>query len=347
MGIVTLCLQSKINKTYIMKRFKKQTSLKVRSNFSLFSTLILFMAFIIFSSCSSDDDSVLPNDTGIMQLPTLTIESGSSSLNQGVVGSPENGSLIYTIKANAPNGFDKLIIEKLIDGQADDYETIDINHPNYVAGSNSFTYSLNYILSEDDVDKNISFKAKVFDIENYAEELYFAEAETRMPMHFAYLPMRTDNPPSSAGNIPYFIYADHNELERRTISIMSNSNDDHHNIMAVLSWNDGSGLYLSAPNTTLETQLTQELIYKSATKFKEVNISGNEFYDYTIYDVYEMENLFNEASFNAHQEKADDLQIGKTFSFLTEDGNAGLIYIKDIEVSGNLIYADIDMFYAR
>lgn len=304
----------------------------------------MILAFSVLASCSKDDSPTQQEEQVI--LPTVTLESGSTDTFRGVVGSPTAGSLQYSIKATAPNGFDTLIIEKVVNGNANEYETIDITHPNYVAGSNTFTYNLNYILSENDVNKTIEFKAMVLDVNNNADNITFAQAETKMPMLFSYLAMRTDNPPSAASNFPYYVYADYNELKKETINGINLSTLDS-NVLAVLSWNDGSGLYFSSPNITIETQLTDDLSHKSVTKFKEQNLSSEQFYGYSIYDSYEMKELYDAASFNSHEEKADAIDIGKTYSFLTETGEVGLMYVKDLEVLGNVFYVDVDVFYAR
>lgn len=331
-----------------MTRSKNNYELKNRKysvNYLAVLSFILLGLTTMLTSCSKDDDSI-QNPTQQSNLPTLTLISGQTTTNFGVVGSPTTGSLQYSIKATAPDGFDTLVIEKVVNGSASEYETIDITHPNYVAGSNSFTYQLNYILSENDVDNNIEFKAMILDTNNNADNMIFATVETKMPMHFAYLPMRTDNPPSAANNFPYFVYADYYELKKETISGMNLSTLDQ-NVLAVLSWNDGSGLYFSSPNITLESQLTDDLSHRSVTKFKEQTMSSEDFYDFTIYDAFEVEALFDQATYNSHEEKAEGVNIGKVYSFLTEDGNTGLMYVKDLEVIGNVFYVDVDVFYAR
>lgn len=323
------------------------TTIKSLKFNSLFIAKIgyIFLALVLFSSCSKDDpeEKIIEKE---LIAPTLTLESGSTDTLLGVVGSPLAGSLQYTIKATAPNGFNKLVIEKLIDGDANEYETIDTTHPSYVAGSNTFTYNLNYILSKADADKNITFRAMILDDENFADNLTFAKAETKMPMLFSYLAMRTDNPPSAADNFPYYVYADNSVLKKETIGGMKNSTLDE-NVIAVLSWNDGSGLYFASPNITIETQLTDDLSSKSVTKFKKQNISSEQFYNYDVYDAHEIDALYNGASFNSHEEKAEAVNIGKTYSFLTESGKTGLMFVKDLELIGSTFYVDVDVFFAR
>ena len=328
-----------------------QTNLKLKNKrFSIKYLAVLSFILLglttVLTSCSKDDEPIDPGVGPKVIMPTVTLESGSTSTYLGVIGSPTAGSLQYSIKASAPNGFNQLVIEKIVNGNASEYQTIDTTHPNYVAGSNTFTYSLNYILSENDVDKNIEFRAMILDVDNFADNITFAQAETKMPMLFSYLAMRTDNPPSAANNFPYYVYADNYELKKETINGINNSTLDK-NVLAVLSWNDGSGLYFSSPTITLETQLTDVLSYKSVTKFKEQDMDYEQFYDYTIYDAHEMKALYDAVPFNAHEEKADAVNIGKTYSFLTEEGKAGLMYVKDLEIVGNVFYVDVDVLYAR
>ncbi|WP_223034964.1 hypothetical protein [Hanstruepera marina] len=331
-----------------MTRIKKNHELKSKRHSIKYLAVLSFILLgltTVLTSCSKDDEPIQNSEPQAI-LPSLTLLNGQTSTNYGVVGSPSTGSLQYTIKATAPDGFDTLVIEKVVNGSASEYETIDITHPNYVEGSNTFTYNLNYILSEDDVNDVIEFKALLLDINNNADNLSFAKTETKMPMHFEYLAMRTDNPPSAANNFPYYVYADYYELKKETINGMNTSTLDK-NVVAVLSWNDGSGLYFSSPNITIETQLTDNLTEKSITKFKEISMTAEEFYELNIYDSFEIMNLFEDASFNSHEEKAEGVNIGKIYSFLTYDGNAGLMYVKDLEIQGNVFFVDVDIFYAR
>ena len=330
-----------------MTHLKNNYQLKHRRfsvNYLAVLSFILLGLSTILTSCSKDDEPV--QQEGPTSLPSLTITSGQLNTNYAVVGSPTTGTLEYSVKATAPDGFDELIIEKITNGSSSILETITINHPDYVSGSNTFTYNLNYTLTENDVDKDIEFRAMLLDINNNADNLTFGSTETKLPMHFEYLAMRTDNPPSAANNFPYFIYADYYELKKETINGMNLSTLDQ-NVLAVLSWNDGSGLYFSSPNITLENQLTNDLTHKSVTKFKEQNMSPEEFYNFSIYNSFEIEDLYNEAPFNSHEEKAEGVNIGKIYSFLTEEGNTGLMYVKDLEIVGNVFYVDVDIFYAR
>lgn len=316
-------------------------AVKKTSIFTLPIAVLCYMvlAFSVLTSCSKDDSPSSP-DTEIS--PTLTLVTGIEGTYNGVIGSPTNGILNYSIKAETPEIFKEIVVNKIVDGVESHHESFNIDYPGFIPNSTSYTYNLNHELTSGNANSEISFKATVTDEAGNTATLNFASAIVKEPLVSEYMLLRVENPVVGAVNTPYFMSMNDGVLNTETVANVFNNGVDEH-IFAVLSYNDGSGLYLSAPNTTLETQLLTEFTTKQITKFKEQVIESDGFYDYNIYDVYEMSDLFEAAEFNAHEEKADALDAGKVFSFSTFQNKTGLIHIREIEFVGGEFYVDVEV----
>ncbi|EDP69757.1 hypothetical protein FBALC1_09507 [Flavobacteriales bacterium ALC-1] len=299
----------------------------------------MVLAFSLLASCSKDDSPTIETEA---ILPTLALVTGIEGTYNGVIGSPTNGTLNYSIKAETPEIFKEIVVNKIVDGVETHHESFNIDYPGFVPNSTSYTYNLNYVLSSGNANSEISFKAIVIDEAGNTATLSFASAIVKEPLISKYMLLKVENPVVGAVNTPYFMSINNGVLKTETVANVFNNGVDEH-IFAVLSYNDGSGLYISAPNTTLETQLLTEFNIRQITKFKEQAIGTSGFNDYNIYDVYEMSDLYEAAEFNSHEEKADALDTGKVFSFLTNNGKIGLIHIREVEFVSGEFYVDVDV----
>ena len=130
-------------------------------------------------------------------------------------------------------GFNQLVIQKVVDGTASEYETIDINNPNYVDGSNSFTYNLNYVLSVGDVGKTLSFKAIISDTSNNNASLDFAEAEVKQSLQFVeslFLQTKLPVEPFNT-SVDHFLYINGDTVENATLgSAVTNQLNEKQNL---------------------------------------------------------------------------------------------------------------------
>ncbi|RKE92282.1 hypothetical protein [Ichthyenterobacterium magnum] len=316
--------------------------------YAMCAAVVSYIALALFtlSSCSSDDDSSTSNPT--IQQPSLSLLSGDTGLHQGVIGSPESGSLQYSVKAIAPEGFNQLVIQKVVDGIATEYETINVNHPNYIAGSNTFTYNLNYILNINDVDKDLSFKAIVTDANDNTTSLDFAEAEVKQSLQFVeslFIQTKLPIEPFNV-NVNHFLRVDGDTVENANLGDVVNLQINE-KVAAVFSLNDAYGYYLSSPNAVIETDFVIEIQDKATTKFKEIDSESVNFDELNIYDTYEIETIYNNASFNTHQQRATQLEQGKLFSMLTDDGKIALFKITYFNVEGGNVYAGLEMYISK
>jgi len=307
----------------------------------------LALAFFSLSSCSSDDDNSETNEPVIIQ-PTVTLVSGSTDLHQGVIGSPQNGSLQHSVKGIAPEGFTQLVISKVVDGTASEYETIDTNHVNYVAGSNTFTYNLNYVLSANDVDKDISFKAVITDTNNNTASLDFAEVEVKQSLQFVeslFLQTKLPIEPFNL-NVDHFLYINGDSVNNTTLGFAVN-NQLNEKIVAVFSLNDAHGYYLSSPAAVVETDFVIEIQDKATTKFKEISTETIDFNALNIYNTYDIEALYNDADFNSHQQRAANIDEGKLFTMQTDNDKIALFKITYFNVENGAATIALDMYITK
>lgn len=306
----------------------------------------LILAFASLTSCSSDDSS--PSEETAETPPTLTLESGSEDIIYGIVGNPENGTLQHSVKALAPDGFSQLVIQKVVDGVATEYETIDNNHPNYVANSNTYTYNLNYILGENDVDKTLIFKAIVTDVNNNTATLDFAETLTELPMIKTTLTLETVMPYDGSEIRPSYLYIDGTAIE----AVNLNDASDYGILTAaVFGANESDGYYLASPEATNPSEMVEGFTEKATTKFKAANDAPYELAldsEYGIYDAHNVKSKFNELNYNAHEQKAQQIDTpGLRFFFKTDDGRTGVLQVVAYELLGEYSFLQIEILITK
>jgi hypothetical protein len=305
-----------------------------------------FMIMTLFSltNCSSNDDSVSIEET---VLPTLILTTGSVDVFNGVIGSPTSGTLNYSVLADTPSGFKEIVINKITDGNTTHHETIDINHPDFINDAVSFTYTLNYILTDGDSDREISFQAIAKDSEDNTVTIDFASALVKKPLVKEHITMKIEMPFGSNPDTPSFLYENDAILKSETIAgIANDSNLDQH-IFAILSFNDELGLYLASPFATVEDDLTGFLSEINQTKFKMQSFGAGQFTSYTIYDVYEIESLYDAVNFNTDEQRTENFATGRIYSFLTEDSKEGLILVNSVENMDGDYEVEMDIFLAK
>ncbi|WP_353779461.1 hypothetical protein [Winogradskyella sp. 3972H.M.0a.05] len=328
---------------------------KTLKMYLLYSTVICYiiLAFASLTSCSNED-SPAPTEQGEEQeqqfvIPTLELVNGTEDLFLGVIGAPGNGSLQHSVKATAPEGFVELVIYKVVNGVQSEYQTIDTTHPNYVDGSNTFTYDLSYIFTNIDIDQEFYFIAEVRDIQNNTETLEFADAWVKQPMQFVEtifmetrLPLQPDNM-----QIAQFLEVNGNQVGGVNLNKVINEQINE-KVAAVISVNEVEGIFISSVNAAGNASLVDDIDDKSTTKFKELN---NEVVDTSIYDIYDtftIEALYENAAFGDNEQKA--LQIGQNsvFAMRTDDNRTALFKITYYEVINNSeVYLTMDMYITQ
>lgn len=324
----------------------KLVKIKKSHFYSIYTVVVLYMvlAFSFLTSCSKDDAPT--QDQEIFEepqdvLPTISLTSGTEEQTNGVIGAPSAGSLQHKVTAKAPDGFDKLIISKVVDGVETEYQTIDKTHPNYVANSNTFTYDLGYIFTDTDANKAFHFTAKIIDANNNAKTLKFAEAIVKKPMAKSSFVLQTTTNDSYHASKSYYLFIKENAIIPYIGSQATKEENDNY-IAAILSYNNESGLYLASATNTDEIYLTDNLLEISRTKFKYDKFSENKLHeDFNIYDVYNIENNFASLLFAEKEERIDNLKEGARFYFRTHDDHIAIVQVVRI-TSENMVTKQIN-----
>lgn len=321
---------------------------------ALYATVITYVSLAFFSlnSCSSDDSTTPPEEVIVeveLDAPTLELISGTTDITQGVIGAPGFGSLQHSVKATAPEGFDQLVIYKVVDGIQSEYETIDTSNPDYTEGSNTYTYDLGYIFTEIDANKNVYFIAEIWDVENQILSLEFAEAEVKKPMQFVETVFMETRIPLDTNNMAIAQFL---EINGETVAGVNLNKvvDEQINdkVAAILSYSEGEGIYLASPNSVVHQESVDDIDNKSETKFKKLN---NEVLDldlYNIFDTFTIEDLFNDAAFGGHEQRAPQINENDAYAIRTDDGRTALFKITYFEViNGDQVYLTMDMFVTQ
>lgn len=300
----------------------------------------MIMAFTSLTSCSSDDSSSNPVDI----LPTLSLENGNEDIHYGIVGNAENGVLQHSVKAIASDGFSQLVIQKVVDGVASEYQTIDSNSPNYIPNSNSYTYNLNYVLSDNDVNKELSFKAIVTDSNNNTATLDFAEAQTELPMTKITVTLQAIEVYDGSEIRPSYLYIDGTAIEAVNLTQAIGYGEL---TAMVFGSNENDGFYLASPEATIPVEMVDGISQKASTKFKAANDAPYELAldsEYDLYDAHNVKSKFDELSYNEHEQKAQHLDMpGFRFFFKTDDNRTGVLQVVSYDVLWGFSYLEIEI----
>lgn len=311
-------------------------------------SLIIMTALFIMTGCSDSEDPapVTPDtpDDPVAAAPTITAPDGYDEVFLGVVGSPENGAVIRKVTVSAPGGLQELRIDKIVNGQLSAYESFDANSADTKEGHE---YSLNYILNEEDAGKEVVFRATVTDLQNRTEWLNFAYIYPRLPMiNSGTIVLTTDYPPDGNVNRDYFLFVDGDKVKSIDMAEMVTDDLDAQ-VAAVLSANDGYGLYMASPKALLETNLTVKIQQKSTTRFKEVFMTETQQNNLNVYDLLKVEEMYETAEWGSHQQRAAGLQKGKAFTFRTDDTRLGIILIEKVEINNNEFTVSMKVFISH
>jgi hypothetical protein len=307
--------------------------------------ILFFILAGCFVACSDNGDPA-PVTPPVPQLvaPALTVEGDYETPFQGVIGSPTSSALIRKVKAFAPEGFKELRIDKYVDGQLFSYEGVSSDQANSDTGHE---YTLNYILNANDVGKEVFFRATLIDMENAETFLDFATIETFQPMvSSGVITLATDMPPDGNVQRNYFLYVQENNIKPMDMAEMV-SDQLSADVVAVLSANDGNGIYLGSPNALVEENLVVKIPQKRKTKFKEIVLDAMELNSINIYDLFKVEKLHSEAEFGSHEERANQLDEEKAFTFMTDEGRTGIIIIKGFSFNNGEYLVKMQVFISQ
>lgn len=310
------------------------------------SILILITLSTLFYSCSKDDSATTEENVEILIPPKVTQVSGNTQPLHGVVGAPTFGALLATVKGDAEEGFISLEIFKIINGQITSYEILEEGSPGYVVGSNSQTYELHYPFTSEDAGKEIYFRAVITDSKNATESLDFAFATVKNPMTNKTLVMSTPVPVDSENlDAYYFLHIENNEILGKTMEDTQTTVGIDEKIAFVYSVNEGSGFYLASPDRLLETDLLENFDVLNTTKFKELDMTEEEFSTINLYDVFDVEDSFASAAYNSDEGRAEQVStVDKVFAFQTIDLRTGLIKVNSFSINNNFSFLTITIW---
>ncbi|NAS29971.1 hypothetical protein GTQ40_03210 [Flavobacteriaceae bacterium R38] len=310
----------------------------------------LFLTLFTLTSCSSSDDDadfIAEDPAPEIKVPEINLINGSKDVFPGVVGGSSESILNHTIKADIPEGLVSLKISRVRDGVVTEYVTVSEGHPEYTEGMQSFTYQLDYILKEEDVDTKLFFRAEVLDEKGNTEFLDFAEANVKLPMIKASLALQASKNGIYNNFSPYYLYIKGNNIEAIPMPEATKEENDK-DIAAILSFNDDSQYYIASPTDIDEIALTDGLLEISKTKFKKDDVFENGLdVDYNVLDTHEIEANFGALTFDEVDERVNNLKKDARFYFTTQDNRIAILQVKKIEpLGGNTIIA-FDIFITQ
>lgn len=224
---------------------------------------------------------------------------------------------------------------------------MDENHPDYVEG-NTQNYTLNYIFTDDDVDKALEFKAVVTDANDATAEIYFAPAKVKKPLLFYEVALEQNIPLANFNaDTPCFLRIDDGICENSSVGEFYSMGYDN-TIAMVFSFNDGSGFYLGSPAVVdeLESNVTNGLSTLATTKFKE--LEDLDWYSINSNETFTAINAYEEAGFNAHEQKLEAVhETDKVFGFKTDDDRIGLGKINNFSTNSPQGYLAMDIYITQ
>lgn len=305
-----------------MKTFKLLSKFK-------FIALITALAL---TSCSKDESPVPKKDP--IQ-PTLSA-SGQTDFFKGIVESQDQKTLKVGVKANAPDGFKSLTIYKIVNNVSSIYESIDNTHPNYIKGSNIFSYNLEYTVTEEDIDKPFKFRAKVTDTDGKSAEADFASGSAKSPLNFLEKVTLETVLPVDPWNLKvnYYLILDNNGNLKGINQATMVSEGLSDKVIAIFSANETHGFNLVAPKNLSEADAEVDFLDKitnpSSTRFITVTNDDIDFSKLTKNSTYELEETFQKVA-NRDQKIANQIDKDKTYIFRTDNNKTGILKIKIFE----------------
>jgi len=284
-------------------------------------SVLMSILFLIQIGCSNSSDEPTPADDPeeTVEAPSLTFSAGTDSF-KGVIGSPENGSYQNSIKVNSPGGFQNLEIIKIVDGQEIKYLTINLADVQ-VLTKEQIQYDFQYILTESDIDHEVSFKAFAIDQEgNESDNYAFGELQVRNPMLYFNTSLGTAIPADMSGtNTPnYLILKDKNTASADLGDVVTDNLSG--NVNMIFSVNPDIGYYLTSPNACIETSLLYKFNTFNVLKIKAVDLSEESFSKIDMYDAWELESVYAQTEFGSNEERMLVTGAKKTLLFETQDG---------------------------
>ncbi len=294
-------------------------------------TLNLFMHFILISllvvsvSCKKDKGGKAqpePEDT----TPILKV-IGDVKDFIGVSGSTDNGEVNFMIEASTPAGFKSLNIYKVVDGKQTLVKSFSIAEVT-LQYDKVYTAEISYLIEEEDVEREVYFEGYVLDsanIQSTTIKLANLQAFGKISYFGEYV--GTTLPAANGGvSTPNFLVLGTGTIDLSMAEMVTNNLSSE--VDLVFSVNDGLGYYLTSPAACIEDELLVKFQQLNTTKLKVVDVAPEAFNDLNPFKTLEVMDIYEQGEFYSHEERAGQMEEGKCIAFKTDDGQTGLMMVK-------------------
>lgn len=288
--------------------------------------VILISFLMVAVSCSKDEAPKAEQKEIEDTTPELKVIGGIQDFS-GVVGSTENGEINFTLETTTPAGYKSLSVYKVVDGEKSLVKTYAVEEATFKY-EGTYSVDINYIIEEEDVEKEAYFEAYVLDSENkQSSTVKVANLEAFGKMSYFSLYVGTTLPAANGGvTTPNFLILGTETSDLNMGDMVTNNLSAE--IDLVFSVNDGLGYYLTSPAACIEEELMVKFQELNTTKLKAVEMAPEEFDNLNPFKTIEVLDMYEQHEFNSHQQRAEQMDLGKCITFKTVDGQKGIIIVK-------------------
>ena len=285
------------------------------SNYFLMMFAVLALGFM--TSCSDDDGT-----PAIEGAPTVSIVGDPEPNFQDEAGE----TVSFTVRAEAPLGFNTFRVSKTVDGDNDISFSEEINkNDSEYTGDNTLSYSFNYTLQGSEIDKVVVFTFQVVDDEGNIDELDVtidteAPAEESVSTYEAFLLV----PPAGDKTTKTFFATE--DGTRYTVGEVNGpgSISPKVDFGYYYGTNDGASLASPAKFPTAIFNLGNEgWSQYNETQFRSTNLSVSEFEEITAYDESLLSAAYELGTNTTAEGIVTKLEVDKVYAFSTDNSKVG------------------------
>lgn len=295
-------------------------------NYIFALTAIVALGFL--SACGDDDET--PTIEGA---PTVSIIGDPDPNFKDQVGK----AISFTVKAEAPLGFNVFRIKKSVDGNNDITFSEEINkNDDEYSGNNTLSYAFSYTLQGSEIDKDVVFTFQVVDDEGNIDELK-VNIETEEPSEESVSVYETFLLVPPAGDKSTKTFFSSIEGKTYTVSEINTTSNTSPKIDFGYYYGATDKASLSAPANFPKVvfDLSAEGWNQyNETLFKTTNLSVSDYEKITVYDKADLAAAFELGEAQAGTVK--NLATDKIYAFSTDASKVGgkkfgLIRVKSIK----------------
>lgn len=297
--------------------------------FNYIFALTAIAALGFMSSCSDDDET--PTIEGA---PTVSIIGDPDPNFKDQAGK----AISFTVKAEAPLGFNVFRVNKSIDGSNDLSYSIEINrNDDEYTGNNVLSYPFSYTLQGSEIGKDVVFTFQVVDDEENQDKLEVklvteAPAEESVAVYSAFLLV----PPAGDKSTKTFFSS--TDGKTYTVNEINGANPISPSIDFGYYYGENDKASLSAPENfpaKVFDLKAQGWSQYNETVFRPTGLSVSDFEEITVYDKAALASAF-ELGDGESKGTITNLAVDKIYAFTTDDSKVGgskfgLIRVKSIK----------------